>query len=96
MTPKHPPGPPMTLGNMRVLSIRAQDSIQSSPAALSVLAAPWWKRRALSDLDSLPGGPAIYCINDDAALEPEPAYIGESSRLRDRAISHAAGPLADV
>ena len=55
-----------------------------------MLAAPWWKRTALSDVDSLPGGPAIYCIYDDAAREPEPAYVGETSRLRDRAISHAA------
>jgi hypothetical protein len=38
-----------------------------------VLAASWWKRTALSALGCLPSGPAIYCIYDDAAREPEPA-----------------------
>jgi hypothetical protein len=53
-----------------------------------VLAAPWWKHAALSELDSLPSEPAIYCIYDDAAREPEPAYVGEALRLRDRASAH--------
>src|SRR2546425_597520 len=43
-----------------------------------VLAAPWWKRAALSGVDSLPSGPAIYCIYDGGAREPEPAYVGET------------------
>ena len=55
-----------------------------------VLAAPWWKRTALSALDSLPSEPAIYCIYDNAAREPEPAYVGEALRLRARATSHVA------
>jgi hypothetical protein len=53
-----------------------------------VLAAPWWKRMALSALDSLPSEAAIYCIYDNAAREPEPAYVGETSNLRDRATSN--------
>jgi hypothetical protein len=55
-----------------------------------VLAAPWWKRTALLDLNGVPSGPAIYCIYDGAASEPEPVYVGETSRLRSRAISHLA------
>jgi hypothetical protein len=55
-----------------------------------VLAAPWWERAALSSADGLPRGPAIYCIYNAAASEPEPAYVGETSRLSARATSHGA------
>jgi hypothetical protein len=55
-----------------------------------VLAAPWWKRTALSNLDTLPKEPAIYCIYDDAAREPQPVYVGMASRLRTRASQHLA------
>jgi hypothetical protein len=55
-----------------------------------VLAAPWWKHTALSDPDSLPSEPAIYCIYDGAARESEPVYVGETSHLRNRATSHLA------
>ena len=53
-----------------------------------VLAAPWWQRMVLSGVDSLPNAPAIYCIYDGASSEPEPAYVGETSRLQARVTSH--------
>jgi hypothetical protein len=62
-----------------------------------VLAAPWWERVALSGLINLPNGPAIYCIYDGAASEPDLVYAGETSRLSARATSHAAArwPVPD-
>ena len=54
-----------------------------------VLAQPWWERTTLTKVQSLPNQPAIYCIYDCEAIEPEPAYVGQSSRLKARAISHA-------
>jgi hypothetical protein len=55
-----------------------------------VLTAPWWQRTSLSELDRVPNGPAVYCIYDGAAREPEPVYVGETSRLRVRGALHLA------
>jgi hypothetical protein len=62
-----------------------------------VLAAPWWERVSLSSVNSLPSGPAIYCIYDGAASDAGLVYVGETSRLSARATSHAAArwPLPD-
>jgi hypothetical protein len=69
-------------------------SFEVTEAALQgdgpVLSAPWWKRAALSGAAKLPSDPAIYCIFDGAQSEPEPAYVGETSRLSARATSHLA------
>jgi hypothetical protein len=44
-----------------------------------------------------PTGPAVYCIFDGAQTEPEPVYVGETSRLSARAASHLAArwPMSD-
>jgi hypothetical protein len=63
----------------------------------SVPSAPWWERAALSGAGKLPSAPAIYCIFDSAQSEPEPVYVGETSRLSARAASHLAArwPMRD-
>jgi hypothetical protein len=55
-----------------------------------VLSALWWKRAALSGAGKLTNYPAVYCIFDGAQSEPEPVYVGETSRLSARAASHLA------
>ena len=55
-----------------------------------LLDAHWWQRVPLSDVRSLPAGPAVYCIYDLGAGEP--VYVGETSDLPARATAHAAAP----
>jgi hypothetical protein len=55
-----------------------------------VLPAPWWERAELSGAGKPPNDPAVYCIFDGAQSEPEPVYVGETSRLSARAASHLA------
>ncbi len=56
----------------------------------SILTAAWWLRSPLSEARQLPAQPALYCIYDAVAVESEPAYIGQTSSLAQRAVSHAA------
>lgn len=53
-----------------------------------VLQAPWWRQVPLAHARTLPAGPAVYCICGRGA--DEPVYIGETSGLRARAVTHAA------
>jgi hypothetical protein len=52
------------------------------------LQASWWQRVPLSELGSLPTGPAIYAIHARGAEMA--VYIGETSGLRARAAAHAS------
>ena len=63
----------------------------------SVSSAPWWESAALSGAAKLPSGHSVYCIFDGAQSEPEPVYVGETSRLSARATSHFAArwPIRD-
>lgn len=51
------------------------------------LQAPWWHRAPLDREVRLPSGPAVYCVHDRAAAEP--TYVGETSGLPARAMTHA-------
>lgn len=53
-----------------------------------LLQAPWWEQVPLTLARSLPAGPAVYCIYGHDA--DEPVYIGETSGLRARAVTHSA------
>ena len=61
------------------------------------MGAPRVQRTPLPGAGKLPSGPAIYCIFDGAQSEPEPACVGETSRLSARAASHVAArwPMRD-
>lgn len=54
----------------------------------SLLQASWWQQVPLTLARSLPAGPAVYCIYGHDA--DEPVYIGETSGLRARAVTHSA------
>jgi hypothetical protein len=41
MTPKHPPGPPMTLGNMRELRVRRSIALCLGPGRWLSSMLPW-------------------------------------------------------
>jgi hypothetical protein len=43
-----------------------------------------------SDIGKLPNGSSVYRIFDSAQRDPEPVYVGETSRLSARATSHLA------
>jgi hypothetical protein len=62
-----------------------------------ILSATWWERVSLSNLDSLPERPAVYCVFDQALISPLPVYVGETLRLQTRATAHAAArwPIRD-
>jgi hypothetical protein len=68
-----------------------QEDFSGSRPALqceaSVPQASWWQRIPLSEVPSLPAEPAVYCVYDRGAEEP--IYIGETSILRARALTHA-------
>jgi hypothetical protein len=51
------------------------------------LQASWWQRALLTEVRSLPSGPAVYCIHDRGAEEP--VYVGETLSLPTRAATHA-------
>jgi hypothetical protein len=72
----------------------ARDDFSGSHPVLqceaSVLQAFWWQRIPLSEALSLPVEPAVYCLYDHGAEEP--IYIGETSILRARAVTHATTP----
>jgi hypothetical protein len=69
----------------------ARDDFARSGPALQceagVLHASWWQRIQLSEVLSLPAEPAVYCVYDRGAEEP--IYIGQTSILRARAVTHA-------
>jgi hypothetical protein len=46
-----------------------------------VPSALWRERAALPAAGKLPSGPAANCTFDGAQSEPEPVYVGETSRL---------------
>jgi hypothetical protein len=53
-----------------------------------LLQAPWWQQAPLTQVRSLPAGPAVYCIYGHGS--DEPVYVGETFGLRARAAKHAA------
>jgi hypothetical protein len=57
-----------------------------------VPSALWRERAALSGAGKLPSGPAANCTFDGAQSEPQPVYVGETSR-RGLALG---GALADA
>lgn len=55
-----------------------------------LLAASWCQQAPLPQARSLSAGPAVYSIHDGSPDEPD--YIGETSSLVSRAVTHAATP----
>ena len=80
----------MRLGNIGTFTVRFE---QIDPRAMG---APGVQRAALSGARQLTNDPAV-CVFDGARSEPEPIYVGETSRLSARAASHLAArwPVRD-
>jgi hypothetical protein len=53
-----------------------------------ILSASWWSHSAFSEVRALPNEAAIYCVFDGAAIERGPLYVGETFKLKNRAMSH--------
>jgi hypothetical protein len=76
---------PLAEGGARIDFAVSRPALQGEARPLE---ASWWRRAPLTEAWSLPPGPAVYCIHDRDAEEP--VYIGETSSLAARAMTHAA------
>jgi hypothetical protein len=78
---------PLSEGEARIDFTMSGPALQGEAGPLQ---ASWWQRAALTEERSLPSGPAVYRIHDRGA--DEPVYVGETTSLPARALTHAAAP----